>query len=73
LSDSVQTDVPVVHTVVPTRQGLDATGQVVPEAHTTHVPPRHTEPSSQTLPLLFTRCVSVQVVAPAAPQAVSPS
>jgi hypothetical protein len=73
LSDSVQTEVPVVHTIVPMRQGLVATGQVVPEAHTTQAPSRQTEPSSQTVPLDFTRWVSLQVVAPLSPQTVSPS
>jgi len=50
LFDSVQTALPVVQTIVPVRQGLPVTVQLVPAAHGTHAPLLHTIPVPQLVP-----------------------
>jgi hypothetical protein len=51
LSDSMHCAAPVEQSIVPLRQGLPSTAQLVPSAHTWHTPSWHTELTSHAVPL----------------------
>jgi hypothetical protein len=71
LSLSVQTGAPVVHAMVPVRQGLLATSHVAPAIQAWQLPSKHT-PLSQVVPFVCERPVSRQIVPPPSAHTVSP-
>ena len=68
----MQTGAPVPQAMAPVWQGLAVSGQAVPAAQATQVPPLQTIPSPQAVPSALAFCVSVQE-GPAAAQAFCPS
>ena len=73
LSVSVQTAMPVAHSIEPDRQGLPVTGHAVPWAQAWQSPSRQTEPAPQAVPLPCRRPVSTQDATPAALHTVPPA
>jgi hypothetical protein len=63
--DSVQTEAPVAHEIVPVRQGLPDGEQAPPAIQVTQAPELQTLPSPQTVPFACGCCVSVQDATPA--------
>jgi len=63
---------PVEQSMVPVRQGFPLTAQLVPSAHAEHTPSRHTDCSSQVVPLSCRAVISRQVETPALEHTTSP-
>ena len=61
---SVQTGIPVVHTIAPVRHGLPATKQLAPAVHAEQAPLLQTRFCPQTVPFACDCCVSVQEATP---------